>query len=118
MVARLSHFLSSWLHKPVTHQAKAESPVMVLAQVYAGQYAFLDELTNKTHSLVITPELTIKIDRKTLAGHVVGLTTSTLTFQDHYGYELVIQNGETGPVSIYDEAEAATYAIIQPESED
>lgn len=88
--------------------------VEALALQYTGKYAFLDELTNKTHQLMISPALKIKIDGSTLPGTVTGITTDKLTFLDHYGYQLIITADSAGPATIYDEAEDATYQIIKP----
>lgn len=85
-----------------------------LAQQYTGRYAFLDELTNKTHQIVVSKELAIKIDGRVLPGTVTGISTDRLTFLDHYGYQLIITNGADGPATVYDEAEDTTYNIITP----
>ncbi|MFD1483673.1 DUF4828 domain-containing protein [Lacticaseibacillus baoqingensis] len=92
-------------------------PVLDLAQTYTGQYGFLDEQTNKSHQLSISPELTIKIDGRTLPGQVTGITTEKLTFLDHYGYQLIVTCGPNGPESVYDEAEDAIYRILTPETD-
>ncbi|RXT27898.1 DUF4828 domain-containing protein [Lacticaseibacillus chiayiensis] len=95
-------------------KGKAPNPAMALAKNFTGNFAFLDEQTNKTHSLAISPQLQIAIDNKILPGQVVGITINELTFLDHYGYKLVITADDNGPQTIYDEAEDATYAIIIP----
>ncbi|WP_338034758.1 DUF4828 domain-containing protein [Lacticaseibacillus kribbianus] len=99
-------------------QAPAASPVQQLAHQYTGKFAFLDEQTNKTHQLAVEPDLTIKIDGRALPGQVTGITTEKLTFLDHYGYSLVITAGLNGPTAVYDEAEDATYQVIDPTAED
>ncbi len=95
-------------------QTKAANPALALAKNFTGNFVFLDEQTNKTHSLAISPQLQIAIDNKVLPGQVVGITIHELTFLDHYGYKLVITADDNGPQTIYDEAEDATYAIIVP----
>ncbi|WP_461226801.1 DUF4828 domain-containing protein [Lacticaseibacillus suihuaensis] len=93
------------------------NPVLQLAHQYTGKFAFLDEQTNKTHQLAVDPDLTIKIDGRALPGQVTGITTEKLTFLDHYGYSLVITSGPTGPATVYDEAEDATYQVIDPNAD-
>ena len=90
------------------------NPALELAENFTGHYAFLDEQTNKSHQLIIAPDLTIKIDGRALPGQVIGVTTSALTFLDHYGYQLIISCEDGLPMSVYDEAEDATYQIISP----
>ncbi|WP_179396311.1 DUF4828 domain-containing protein [Lacticaseibacillus absianus] len=92
----------------------APNPVQQLAHQYTGKYAFLDELTNKTHQLIVGADLAISIDGRTLPGQVTGITMEKLTFLDHYGYELIITTDEQGPTTVYDEAEDTTYQIITP----
>lgn len=99
-------------HRP--HQRDIANPAVTLAHAYTGTYAFLDEQTNKSHQLSVSPELDIKIDGRSLPGHVTGITTATLTFLDHYGYQLIITNGADGPATVYDEAEDQTYQIVHP----
>ncbi|WP_461213455.1 DUF4828 domain-containing protein [Lacticaseibacillus sp. GG6-2] len=93
-----------------THKAP-HNPALDLAQLFTGDYGFLDEQTQKSHQLSISPELDIKIDGQSLPGQVTGITTDKLTFLDHYGYQLIVTNGPDGPESVYDEAEDTTYAI-------
>ena len=109
----LKHLLAHHGHHQKA-QDKAPNPALALAKNFTGSFAFLDEQTNKTHSLAISPQLQIKIDNKTLPGQVVGITINELTLLDHYGYKLVIKADDNGPQTIYDEAEDATYAIIIP----
>ncbi|MFD1431489.1 DUF4828 domain-containing protein [Lacticaseibacillus yichunensis] len=109
------HRLASGLSQALRKKPKAApNPALTLAGHYTGKYAFLDELTNKSHQLSVSPELDIQIDGRSLPGQVTGITTAKLTFLDHYGYELIITNGAHGPESVYDEAEDATYAIFNP----
>lgn len=103
-------------HRPSNHKQTA-NPALELAHAYTGDYAFLDELTHKSHQLSISPELDIKIDGRSLAGQVVGITTDQLIFLDHYGYQLIITNGDDGPATVYDEAEDTTYNIFHPREE-
>ena len=83
----LKHLLAHHGHHQKA-QDKAPNPALALAKNFTGSFAFLDEQTNKTHSLAISPQLQIKIDNKTLPGQVVGITINELTFLDHYGYKL------------------------------
>ncbi|WP_235808704.1 DUF4828 domain-containing protein [Lacticaseibacillus camelliae] len=101
-------------HRHHRHGNPAPTPMETLAQQYTGRYAFLDELTNKTHQIVVSKDLAIKIDGRVLPGTVTGISTDRLTFLDHYGYQLIITNGESGPTKVYDEAEDTTYNIIAP----
>ena len=87
------------------------NPVLDLAQLFTGDYGFVDDQTQKSHQLSISPELDIRIDGRSLPGQVTGITTDQLTFLDHFGYQLIVTSGATGPESVYDEAEDATYTI-------
>lgn len=108
--------LSTMLSRKKQAPPTPVSPMLELAQLYTGKFAFVDELTNKSHQLIVNPTLAIKIDGRTLPGQVVGITTDALTFLDHYGYQLIITAKEGHPVTVYDEAEDATYQIIVPET--
>ena len=111
-MARPVHNFMRSLTQMVAHLHKPKAnPALALAQTYTGNFGFLDEVTTKSHQLSISPQLDIKID-----GHVTGISTEQLTFLDHYGYELIITNGPNGPESVYDEAEAATYRILHPQT--
>lgn len=117
------HNLISGLKNTVPHRHHRQgpnqpSPMAALASQYTGSYAFLDELTNKTHQIVVSKDLAIKIDGRILPGTVTGITTDRLTFLDHYGYQLIITNGANGPRTVYDEAEDTTYNIIAPASDE
>jgi len=112
---RLKHALSQLVHpKKAAPIHEINNPALELAENFTGHYAFLDEQTNKSHQLIIAPDLTIKIDGRALPGQVIGVTTSALTFLDHYGFQLIITCESGVPVSVYDEAEDATYQIIAP----
>jgi hypothetical protein len=116
-MARPVHNFMRSLTQMVDHLHKPKAnPALALAQTYTGNFGFLDEVTTKSHQLSISPELDIKIDGRVLPGHVTGISTEKLTFLDHYGYELIITNGPNGPESVYDEAEAATYRILHPQT--
>ncbi|KRN28323.1 hypothetical protein IV38_GL001321 [Lactobacillus selangorensis] len=97
------------------HTAKAKRPAQdELAQAYVGIWHFVDGPTNKKHSLQILSNLSIKLDGQVLDGQIIGVTITTLTFLDHYGYQLKINADETGPYEIYDEAEDRSYQILKP----
>ncbi|WP_407894130.1 DUF4828 domain-containing protein [Lacticaseibacillus sp. N501-2] len=116
-MARPVHNFMRSLTQMVAHLHKPKAnPALALAQTYTGNFGFLDEVTTKSHQLSISPQLDIKIDGRVLPGHVTGISTEQLTFLDHYGYELIITNGPNGPESVYDEAEAATYRILHPQT--
>ncbi|MCI1986473.1 MAG: DUF4828 domain-containing protein [Lactobacillus sp.] len=116
MATRFHDFMRTLTQMVDHHPHKtSRNPALELAQTYTGKYGFLDEQTNKSHSLSISPELTIKIDGRTLPGQVTGITTEKLTFLDHYGYQLIVTCGANGPESVYDEAEDAIYRILTPE---
>mgnify|MGYP004473820367 CR=1 FL=1 len=110
------HDFMRTLTQMVDHHAQKapRNPALDLAQIFTGNYGFLDEQTQKSHQLSISPELDIKIDGRSLPGQVTGITTDKLTFLDHYGYQLIVTCGPSGPESVYDEAEDATYAILAP----
>ena len=74
----LKHVLAHRGHHQES-QTKAANPALALAKNFTGNFAFLDEQTNKTHSLAISPQLQIAIDNKVLPGQVVGITIHELT---------------------------------------
>lgn len=117
MVLPLSGALRRFKHllKHRNHSTPA-NPALTLAHTFTGNFGFVDEQTHKSHALSISPELDIKIDGRSLPGHVTGITTNKLTFLDHYGYQLIVTCGEFGPESVYDEAEDATYRIVLPDT--
>lgn len=117
-IRRVLHAFTTIIPKRRPHQRPMQpSAAEVLAQQYTGTFAFLDERTNKSHQLAISPTLAIRIDGQTLPGQVIGITTTSLTFLDHYGYQLVVTLGAAGPSTIYDEAEDVTYTIATPPTE-
>lgn len=93
------------------------NPALALADLYRGDFAFVDNNTHRRHSLSVSPTLDISIDGKKLPGNIIGITTEALTFRDHYGYELVITCMDGLPITVYDEAEDETYPIIYPDLE-
>ncbi|WP_164847984.1 DUF4828 domain-containing protein [Lacticaseibacillus hulanensis] len=94
------------------------NPALALADLYRGEFAFIDKNTTRRHHLTVSPKLDITIDGKKLPGKIVGITTDALTFLDHFGYELIITCMDGLPTTIYDEAEDETYPIIYPELAD
>ncbi len=79
-------------------------------QYYIGDYTFFDNKTNKQHTLTITAQSQIIIDNINLEGSVIGLTTLSLTFLDHYGYQLIVKR-QDNQLTVYDEAEDQTYQL-------
>ncbi|WP_052000055.1 DUF4828 domain-containing protein [Schleiferilactobacillus shenzhenensis] len=94
---------------PKTQKVKAPAPDF--SQRFVGTWAFLDTKTHHDHLLQISPDLVIQIDGQVLPGHITGLDGNTLTFVDHFGYQLVVHTNEHGPVSIYDESSNLDYPI-------
>lgn len=94
-------------------QKKAEAKISENdpKSIYIGNWTFIDQLTKRTHVLTISNDLTITIDAQALPGEIIGLTTTSLTFLDHYGYQLKVIADQEHPVEIYDEAENSTYSI-------
>ncbi len=112
--AALNVFSKNFGHK---HEPQP-NPALALADLYRGDFAFMDKTTNRRHSLRVSAKLDISIDGKRLPGKIVGITTDALTFLDHFGYELIITCMDGLPTTVYDEAENETYPILYPELEE
>lgn len=85
---------------------------IALANLYTGSWQFNNHKDLVNHSLTIYPDLSIAIDGKTIVYQLIELTEDKLTIQDQLGYHLIIQTKHKIPVSLYDEADDATFPII------
>ena len=113
MAINLQRFMRTLTQMVDHHTKKApHNPALDLAQLFTGNYGFLDEQTQKSHQLSISPELDIKIDGQSLPGQVTGITTDKLTFLDHYGYQLIVTFGPDGPEPDYAVAENPASSIV------
>lgn len=80
--------------------------------IFIGSWKLRHSETDRTHSLVIGPDLTINIDHHTIPCKVVSLTANTLVLLDHYGYHITITANNNTPVKLFDEADDVIYYII------
>ncbi|WP_304055527.1 DUF4828 domain-containing protein [Levilactobacillus namurensis] len=99
------------LRKKQQSQPNESSPLF-----YAGTWRFVDPHNQRQHRLEISPNLDIRIDGRALEVTVQELNEHQLTFQDKFGYHLVIHANEQRPVSFFDEADDCTYTVhaIEP----
>lgn len=95
--------------KQTNHQSDFGVPN--LYNSYIGSWWFVNKLKATQHTLSIKEDLQIIIDGKKLSYILVELTTKRLVAQDEYGYHLIIQCLNDQPVSLYDEADDATYLL-------
>ncbi len=63
----LKHLLAHHGHHQKA-QDKAPNPALALAKNFTGSFAFLDEQTNKTHSLAISPNCRLRSTIKRYLG--------------------------------------------------
>ncbi|KRM54392.1 DUF4828 domain-containing protein [Lacticaseibacillus sharpeae] len=117
MAGKISSAFNAISHSFGRKSSVRPNPALALADLYRGDFNFIDNNTHRHHSLQVSPKLDISIDGKRLPGKIVGITTDALTFLDHYGYELIITCMDGLPTTVYDEAEDETYPIIYPELE-
>ncbi|HIW72599.1 MAG TPA: DUF4828 domain-containing protein [Candidatus Levilactobacillus faecigallinarum] len=78
---------------------------------YAGTWQFVDPNNQRHHRLEISPNLDVHIDGRSLEVSVQELNDQQLTFQDKFGYHLVIHANEQRPISFFDEADDCTYTM-------
>lgn len=94
------------LHKKQQAKTSHHSPLF-----YAGTWQFIDPHNQRHHRLEISPTLDVHIDGHPLEVRVQELNDRQLTFQDKFGYHLVIHANEQRPVSFFDEADDCTYTV-------
>ncbi|GAW99173.1 DUF4828 domain-containing protein [Secundilactobacillus mixtipabuli] len=80
--------------------------------IFIGSWQLRHSETDRTHKLVIGPDLTISIDHHTIPCKVETLTNDKLVLLDHYGYHITITANEKVPVKLFDEADDIIYYII------
>lgn len=78
---------------------------------YAGTWQFVDPHNQRHHRLTISPNLDVAIDGRPIEVSVQSLDEHQLTFQDKFGYHLVIHANEQRPISFFDEADDCTYTV-------
>lgn len=83
---------------------------------YAGTWQFVDPHNQRPHRLEISPNLDVRIDGRPLEVRVQALDEQHLTFQDKFGYHLVIHANEQQPISFFDEADDCTYRVHPSDS--
>ncbi|MDT6980237.1 DUF4828 domain-containing protein [Levilactobacillus zymae] len=94
------------LRKKQQGQPRQASPLF-----YAGTWQFVDPHNQRHHRLEISPNLDVHIDGRSLEVRVQKLDDHQLTFQDKFGYHLVIHANEQQPISFFDEADDCTYTV-------
>ncbi|GEO67118.1 DUF4828 domain-containing protein [Levilactobacillus spicheri] len=94
------------LRKKQHAQPASPSPLF-----YAGTWQFVDPHNQRHHRLAISPNLDIEIDGRPIEVSVQHLDDHQLTFQDKFGYHLVIHANEKRPISFFDEADDCTYTV-------
>lgn len=89
-------------------------PATTLNKTYKGSWWFVNKRKATQHTLEIDEQLSITIDGKKLHYLLIELTPQRLVAQDEFGYHLIVQcNLNTGPTSLYDEADDCTY-LLEP----
>lgn len=82
-----------------------------LPAIYSGNWKFIDERSSRTHHLLISSDLAISLDGRSLPGSVLNLSQKELVFLDTYGYHLRIDAVDDHPISVYDEADNRVYQL-------
>jgi hypothetical protein len=93
--------------KKPTKSTKNVSPFF-----FAGTWLYHDPTTNREHELEIRPNYDVYLDGKLLKTVVEHLDDYRITFIDRFGYHLIIKANDYRPISVYDEANNETYAIV------
>ncbi|MBO1308258.1 DUF4828 domain-containing protein [Enterococcus sp. 669A] len=88
-------------------EAVSEDPSLL----YVGSWSFFHPKEAKHHVLTIYPDLSMNIDGKEIAYHLVELTKNKLTIQDQFGYHLIIHTENGVPTTLYDEADDVSFPI-------
>lgn len=99
--------------KKTTKTPKSVSPFF-----FAGTWQYHDPNTNREHELEILPNYDVYLDGKLLKTVVERLDDYRITFIDRFGYHLIIKANDYRPISVYDEANNETYAIINSKKEE
>ncbi|QMU07290.1 DUF4828 domain-containing protein [Levilactobacillus suantsaii] len=105
-ISLLAGLTSGFSLRKKQHDESNESPLF-----YAGTWQFVDPYNQRRHQLEISPNLDVHIDGRSLEVNVKGLDDHKLTFQDKFGYHLVIRANEQRPISFFDEADDCTYTV-------
>lgn len=93
-----------------------------LAAQYLGNWWFINRNKATQHTLAIFDDFSIEIDGRKVLGTLIELNAERLVVQDQYGYHLIITCENGLPITIYDEADDATYQLelvdtVQKEAE-
>ncbi|WP_288529191.1 DUF4828 domain-containing protein [uncultured Secundilactobacillus sp.] len=88
-----------------------KQPAPASPMIFVGSWTLHASDSNRHHSLLIGPDLTVIIDNHTIPGNVEKVTANELLFLDRFGYHLAIKCNETQPIEMYDEAGEMTYTI-------
>ena len=82
-----------------------------LYKSYKGNWWFVNRQKATQHTLKIEEDLSILIDGKKLQYALIELTKDRLVVQDEFGYHLIVQSKQEKPITLYDEADDATYPL-------
>ncbi|MDR0922188.1 MAG: DUF4828 domain-containing protein [Lactobacillales bacterium] len=81
-----------------------------LKNKYVGKWQFNNN-HKKNHTLTISKKFELAIDEQPVKGLIIELNKDNLIVQDKYGYQIKILTNGNNPVSVYDEADDATYIL-------
>ena len=83
-----------------------------LPMLFSGTWKYSDHNDHRIHRIQINPDLTLHIDGRKENATVESITAQELVYLDGFGYHLRIHANEQQPVSLYDEADNATYTLV------
>lgn len=107
----LTGVAGSWLLNKKRKQSLAYSDIKQLSQLYAGRWWFVNQQKATQHTLTVHDDLSLSIDGKEISYNLIELTPKRFAVQDEYGYHLILQCLDKVPISLYDEADDATYPL-------
>ena len=107
----ITGFAGSLFLKKKQDNQQSYSEIPNLYKRYLGSWWFVNKVKATQHTLTIEDDLQLIIDGKKLNYMLVELTSKRLVAQDEYGYHLIVQCLNDKPVSLYDEADDATYVL-------
>ncbi|KRN20285.1 DUF4828 domain-containing protein [Pediococcus claussenii] len=100
------------LNKLFSENRTEEAPEPVSPFFYAGTWVYQDNSTNRKHQFEIQPNYDVYLDKQLIKTQVESVTPSRLILIDNFGFKIVIRTNGRSPISIFDEANDETYAII------
>ncbi|GEK28261.1 DUF4828 domain-containing protein [Furfurilactobacillus siliginis] len=105
--------LAAGLTSAFTRSAKKQPDTQSsLPMLYSGTWKYSDHNDHRIHRIQINPDLTLHVDGRAEQATVESISAEELVYLDNFGYHLRIQANEQQPVSLYDEADNATYTLV------